>query len=356
MKITPVLIPLFIILITLGTCSKKEKIPIAIMTRLEAGSIEGSSVVNTAKLFLEDHKNNAFEIIFFDDGCRTYTTAKTYQDIKKRGIKLLITTHISTCALAIRDQVNRDKTLTFETSATTDKLSKMDDYIFRNIPDVEKEQKNIAGYINSKGFRRLLIIRDTDNHEYTEPALKYFRAGLMQKETAVIDISIAKVNHGELLGKMKQYDFGSLYLLIGSNASGVGAIAQLAATIRPGLPIMYTPWVKSPVVLETAGTAIHHSIIPSHYPPRMEDLKKNAYIDRFKKRFGHSPISISLNVYSALEIIHQSIAAGNRDPDSIKKHILEKKIFHTEFGTVTFDKYGDADNPLYYITDITREF
>ncbi|HSV98231.1 MAG TPA: ABC transporter substrate-binding protein [Spirochaetota bacterium] len=354
-KISVILIITFLLSLA-GSCSKKEKISIAIKTSLEARSIEGLSVVNAAKLFLEDYKCDNIEIIFFDDGCRSKKTVEAYEEVKKSGIKILITTHISTCAIAIYDQLNRDGVLTFSTAATTDKLSRMDDYIFRNIQDVGKEQKRIAEYINTNGFNRLLIIRDTDNSDYTDPAIKYFREGLRSREVAVIDISIAKVDHGDLLLKMKRYNFSSLYLLMGSNASGVGAIAQLASSIRPGMRIMYTPWVKSPLILETAGSSIRHSVIPSHYPPKNVNARKDAYISRFKERFGSSQIFIGLNVYSALEILYQCISAGEKDPDAIKKYILNKKTFQTEFGTLTFDEFGDVDRPLYFITEISKEF
>lgn len=64
-------------------CSKKEKTTVAIMTKLEAGSIVGSSEINAAKLFLEDHKIDNIEIFPIDDSWNPEKAVAAYKEIKK---------------------------------------------------------------------------------------------------------------------------------------------------------------------------------------------------------------------------------------------------------------------------------
>jgi len=336
-------------------CGEKEKVTVAIMTKLEAGSIVGSSEINAARLFIEDHGIKDIEIFPIDDAWEPKKAKAAYEEVKKRGIKLLITSHISTCAVAISDAINRDRTLTFVAGAATDKLSRKDDYILRNIQDVEGEQESIAGYISAMPQKKLLVIRDLDNDGYTVPALEHFLK-FMKGQPRVIDISIRKLDLGDLEAKMKKENFDVLYLLIGGYKSTSGSIAQLAVKIRPNCAIVFTPWMKTPALLETTGGAVKNSIVPSHYPPRAKSPAVNNYIERFKKKFGYPPTFISLNVYSALQIISEAVSAGKRTPDEIRDYVLKKKHFTTDFGAIAFDDFGDVRMPLYFITDLTVEF
>lgn len=336
-------------------CGKKEKITVAIMTKLESGSIVGSSEINAARLFIEEHQVNNIEIFPIDDAWEPEKAKAAYEEVRKRGIKLLITSHISTCAVAISDAINRDHVLAFVTGATTDALSRKDDYILRNVQDVEGEQESIAHYINTMPRKNLLVIRDMDNEGYTVPALRYFQNYLKTRHR-VIDISIKKLDLGDLETKMRTEGFDAVYLLIGGYKSIAGSIAQLAVKIRPDCTIMFTPWMKTPALLESTGRAIRNAIVPSHYRPRTDSPAINDYIERFKTKYGYPPTFISLNVYGALQIISEAIAAGNRTPDAIRSYILKKKEFRTDFDTITFDEYGDVRMPLYFVKDVATEF
>jgi branched-chain amino acid transport system substrate-binding protein len=344
-----------IALFSLLSCGNSEKTTVAIMTKLESGSIVGSSEINAARLFLEEHRTKNIEIFPVDDAWEPKKTKLAYEEVRRRGIRILITSHVSTCALAIRDEINRDHVITFVTGATTDLLSGKNDYIFRNIQDVRYEQISIAEYINGLSRKKLLVIRDTDNDGYTVPALKYLQANL-KRQAPVIDISINRLDLDALAGKMKRHNFDVLYLLIGGYKSVSGSIAQLAKKLRPDTVIIYTPWMKTPSLLETAGKTIKDSIVPSHYPPRAETPAINDYVERFKKRFGYSPTFISLNVYSALQIVSEALAMGKRSPEEMRDYILNKRTFKTDLGDITFDEYGDTRMPLYFITDLSKEF
>ena len=344
----------FIIIVIFSGCGKKEKVKIAIMTKLSTASIVGSSEINASKLFLEKNNEKNIEIYTYDDQWLPEEAIKQYNKVKEDGINILITSHVSSCIVAIEEMINQDKILTFVTGATTDVISNKDDFIFRNIQDVKSEQISIANYMAEK-FHNLLIIRDIDNYAYTEPALKYFLENFTNNYK-IIEISISNLNLDNLRQVLSGLSFDSVYLLIGGYQVNAGSVAQLVNIYQPGLPIMYTPWMKSPTLLETAGKTIEHSVIPSHYPPLGEHPKILDYLDDYEMKFGSIPTYISLNVYTALEIIHQAIKSGNKTPEKIKEYILKNRKFETSFSEIFFNDYGDIEAELYFITDIKKEF
>ncbi|MBP7736235.1 MAG: amino acid ABC transporter substrate-binding protein [Spirochaetes bacterium] len=333
-----------------------SRVKVAVMTKLEAGSIVGSSEINASKLFLDDNNVNNMEIIPLDDGWNPARAVEAYGELEKRGIRILVTSHTSNCALALEKLIQRDHVLTFVTGAATPLLKDKDDYIIRNIQDVGSEQKSIAEYINGLPGDGIIIIRDTDNNAYTGPALDHFKRHLKKQISGIIEISIGKFNIDDINRLIRNRGFGIAYLLIGGYNVASGSIAQAIRSVNPKAPIIFTPWMKTPTLLDTLGDAVNNSVMPSHYPPRKPGGPIDEYFKRFKERFGYSPTYISLNVYTALEILHDAVSAGHRDPDSIRRYIINRKKFKTRFNTIVFDKEGDVNAPLYFITDITKEF
>lgn len=347
-----------IIILALGlviSCSSRPPIKIAIMTKLVSASTVGSSEINATRIFIEDNNINDIEIMPYDDQWNPDHAKKQYDIIRNQQIQFMITSHISACLVAIEADINRDRILTFATGATTDKVSGKNDFIFRNVVDVEKEQKSIAEYMNGN-FNKLLIIRDSDNNAYTEPAMNHFKKNFKSEIVRIIDVSMDKLDLEALRKEIISLKFESVYLLIGGYKVHSGTIAQLCRQIKSDCPIMYTPWMKSPILLETAGSSLAGSILPSHYPPRGQYKPVDDYIDEYVKKYGDAPTFISLNVYSALDILNQIHKAGITKAEEAKDYILKTKTFNTRFGKITFNEYGDVDAPLYFITDIRKEF
>jgi len=355
-KITLVMLGL-IMAVALSGCGNDAPVKVAVMTKLDTGSIVGISEVDGARFFLEQNNIQNIEIIPFDDAWDPEKTKEVYQEIRAQGIDIIVTSHTSTCSLALKELVDAegDEVLIFNTGATSDKLSGQDDMFIRNVVDVHTEQRFIAEAINAAAWPKLLIVRDIDNAGYVDPALTYFKQ-YYRAPVQVLDVSMKKMQMEELRSQLTASGFQSLYLLVGGYQTNAGAVAQLARTLVPDCPIMYTPWLKTPTIIETAGTSLSGSLMPAHYPPRGTDAAIDAYVDAFKNRYGYSPTFISLNVYQAIEILQQGLDAGLRSPAELKQFVLEQDSIETTFGKISFDEYGDSQSPLYFITDIAKEF
>jgi len=338
-------------------CGGEAPVKVAVMTKLDTGSIVGISEVDGARFFLEQNNIDNIEIIPFDDAWDPDKTRKVYQEIRAQGIDIIVTSHTSTCSLAMKELADAEgeDVLIFVSGATSNKLSGQDDMLLRNVADVETEQRFIAEAIRAAAWPNLLIVRDIDNLGYVDPALAFFKK-YYPAPMQVLDVSMSNMQMETLRSQLAASGFQSLYLLVGGYQTNAGAVAQLARTMVPDCPIMYTPWLKTPTILETAGSSLEGSLMPAHYPPRGTDPAIDAYVDAFKDRYGYSPTFISLNVYQAIEILEQGLAAGFYSPAELKRFILEQDSVKTTFGEVAFDEYGDTQAQLYFITDIAKEF
>ena len=343
--------------LTLSGCKAETPVKVAIMSKLEAGSLVGISEVDAAKYFLEKKGMDSIEFIPFDDGWDPSRIPDVYKEVRAQGIDIIITSHTSTCALELKkltDQEPED-VLVLVTGSTTDALSDIKDNNLRFVQDVIQEQNSIADRILEESFERLVIVRDMDNDKYAVPALEYFEKRY-DRPFDVLDISVSNLDLNGIGQYLEAEDFDAVYTLIGGNHTISGAISQVAWKTNPQVRVFFTPWNNAPVILDTAGPAIERCTMASHYPPKAESPVTENYFNGFYDQFQYKPTYNSLHVYKAIDVLSQAIAAGNRTPVAIQEWILTQAEFETDLGPISFNEYGDTSLGLYFIDDVAREY
>ncbi len=332
-----------------------RKVVIAVMSRLKEGSRTGASAVNAARMAVEKSGLSNVEIFPIDNDWEPALSLEAVKTLKNKGINLLVSMSNSSNTMAIRDFVNDNKILTFVTASTTDKISGMDDYILRNIQNVEVEQKSIAEKINEFKGPKLLIIRDLDNAAYTDRAIIHFRS-FSKKDLRVIDIHLKDIDTDLLRKKVMEQAYDNAYLLMDFEIFTVGLILQLVSGINPEAKIFLNPWVGSPTLVSAAGKSIENALMGSHFPPRKKSIVVRNFMNEYLSRFGDYPFNNAMKVYMAMEIYLEAIAAGNHTPDEIKRYIIDKGNFDTRFEKTRLDRFGDSTSPLFFISDVREEF
>jgi len=347
-------------LVTLFAGCTQQKIQVALLTKLDAGSIIGTSEIAAVKEFERTHPKSIIKIVPIDDGWDPVRTKEAYGTVRNNDINFLITSHTSTCAVEIANDINQDKRLTIIAGATTTALSGKDDFILRIIPDANQEQREIAHKITELVPKRLLIIRDLSNPGYTIPAQETFLTEFKRLNPFVQiesqDIDVNQLILSDLDGIFSETDFDVLYLLIGGYKNIAGNIAQYFYQFQPNTIIIFTPWMNNKELVNTAGPALAHAIIPSLFPSRSVDPNIEAYMSSIETYFRLSPTIISLKVYQALELFNQAFSAGATTPIKAKTYLLSQKSIETRLGPVTFDAYGESSETYYFISDIPGEF
>jgi hypothetical protein len=203
---------------------------VALVTRSSSGSVVGSSEVNAGVLFSEENPDSRIRILYRDDQWDTSQTRQVISTARSEGIRFFITSHPSKCAVAVEDLFRDDtEALLLVTASTTDQLTGRDDGILRVVPDVTLEQREIARHVAQSGVRRILVVQDTGNRPYTDPAYRVFSEELAARghiEVLRREVLVANYRPADLeLFFADSADL--LYILAGSYQPAVGTIAQL---------------------------------------------------------------------------------------------------------------------------------
>jgi branched-chain amino acid transport system substrate-binding protein len=331
---------------------QRQPIPVAIgidMPLTAGGAIDPSDR-NAADLYKEEHPDSLIQIR------NTYNNADPRQapvEIKQamdQGIRFFVNTQASSLAVECLTLFDSDRALSINISATSTRLSDRDDYFLRLIPDLRREQIAVARSVARLPGRRLLVLQDTSNLAYTDPALNVFRQELARHggswQLQVKRLRFTDYQPTQLQAVLEQ-PFDGLYVLGGSFLPSIGNMAQQFHHAHPQAPIMLTPWARSAVVLSHSGDAAKRILQTSPYPDVARDQRLRSYLDRFRSRFGYEPYAMSIGTRQALELLDQAFARGHRSPKAVKSYLLSQPVHHTSLGTIRLNRFGDSQNQLY---------
>jgi branched-chain amino acid transport system substrate-binding protein len=264
--------------------------------------------------------------------------------LKRRGVRFFITTQASSHAVPSLSQFSTGDALAINVSAVSDQLSGKNDFFFRIVPDVVQEQQAMARELHQLPGQRVLVLQAIGNLAWSDPAFSYFSAEL--KRLGGWQVTRRKLRVTEFAPKRDRHllegDFDALYLLAGAFLPPIGNISQLFHQLHPNKPILLTHWARSPAIVESAGPASANSLVVSPYPARRDDPVVQRYFQRFEKRFGYTPYSMTIGTSQAVEILDQAFRSGATTPAQVKRYLLERPVHHTSFGPVRFDRHGDV--------------
>jgi branched-chain amino acid transport system substrate-binding protein len=308
------------------------------------GAVIDPSDRNSADLFLESHPRSRIRLVNHFNPPDPAAAPGSIEALRRRGLELFVTTQASNQAVPSLPLFADGKALAINVSAVSNALSGRNDFFLRIVPDLTAEQRAIARELNRLQGGRLLVLQDTGNRAYTDPAFRAFAAELRRSGRWRIErreLAISRFDPSSQRGLLEG-DFDALYILGGAFMPIIGNLSQLFHQQNPAAPILLTPWARSPQVAASAGPAAARIRQVSTYPARSQDRQVDAFLQRFERRFGYTPYAMALGTHQALELLEQALASGAASPAAVKRYLLSKREHTTSFGPVRFDANGDV--------------
>jgi len=332
--------------------STPEAIAVGVDAPLAPRELFDPTEVNTLGLYLEEHPDSRIRPIqIYHEEFKPERAVAAFRDALNQGVRFFVTIQNSASAVATLSLFEDSRALIINTTSTTPALTGRDDFVLRIIPDAEREQRAIAREIQRLPGQRLLVLQDTGNRPYTDPAFAVLAAELRaQGRWRIVHhpLKVSAYKPADLRALMAR-EHDALYILAGSYLPAIGNIAQLFHYYHPTAPILLTPWARSPTILEKAGDAIDRIILPGHFGPRRLVGSLDDFYRRFEARFGFEPMATAIGVRQALELLDQAFARGHDTPEKVKDYLLATPKHQTSLGLVAFDSYGDASGDLYFL-------
>lgn len=330
----------------------KETVRLGLITPL-TGDVKtfGESCKNGFLAAIDDYaKTGRYQIspvIADDRNDATEGTNAALKLITQDRVLGLIGPLTSKVAVPVSELAEKNKVPMITGSATNPKVTVYDNrrksYIFRAC-FIDPFQGRVAADFALRDLKAktAAVLFDVGN-DYSKGLAEFFKATFVKGQGQIV---------GYESYQKDDVDFSALITKLGLKKPEVifipdyyNKVALIAKQVREnGLKatLMGGDGWDSPELVKIGGSAIIGNYFTNHYSPERKDKVAEAFINKYKQRYGQVPDSLAALGYDATMIFLQALdKAPKPTPEEIRKGLAGLKGFKGVTGTISFDANGD---------------
>ncbi len=304
----------------------------------KAGGIGGRQV----ELIVKDDHNDPALVRSIDEG------------LIDSGVTAIIGHMTSVTAVASLPVVDSGKALIITPTATADVLSRRDDMMITVMSPVgAMAEVQAVTAINRLNIKRMAIIYDSSNPEYTQNWVKAFSASYQQLGGRIVRtlsfISGSNVAYENLANEAA--GFRPAGVLIVAGAVDAAMFGQWLRKTGLTVPLFSSSWAMTADFIQHGGQAVEGSLFSSSFSPDDNSQTYSQFVHNYQERFGMPPNYAAAYSYEAVQILAAGIGqAGSTQPQAVKKAILAQGRFSGLRGELTINAAGDVSRVCRMVT------
>jgi branched-chain amino acid transport system substrate-binding protein len=343
---------LFISLLLAGYSLAKEVIKIGLITPL-TGDVKtfGESTKNAFNIALEEYaKTGKYKIepvIADDRNDPTEGANAALKLITQDKVLAIIGPLTSKVSIPVSEIANSNKIPMITGTATNPRVTisdgKRKPYVFRACY-IDPFQGTVGANFALKDLKAktAAVLYDVGN-DYSKGLAEYFKATFTKGGGTIVAYESYQKD---------DVDFSALITKIGMKKPEViyipdyyNKVALIAKQLREkglkGAMIGGDGW-DSPELVKIGGMAIVGGYFTNHYSPDRKDPIADAFIKKYKEKFGAPPDALGALGYDSTVMLLKVIDSVKKPtPDEIMKALSTVKNFKGVTGAISFDKNGD---------------
>jgi branched-chain amino acid transport system substrate-binding protein len=248
----------------------------------------------------------------------------------------------STSALAVRDRAKELKVPSISPTATNDKVTLKNEYMFRACFNDSFQGRIVAGYaFKDLGIKTAAVFKDL-NSDYSKGLAasfkKHFEA-LGGQVLAEESYQQRDPDFGAQLKKVKDSGAGLLFVpgyppdvpLIIKQAKALGVTARLCGA---------DGW-DDPTVINGSGDGVAGCFLVGAFAREDGRPAVKRFVEAFTKRGGAAPGTFEASGYDSMSLLAEAMKKGTTRAE-IRDGLAGIKGFEAVTGTITIDPEGDA--------------
>lgn len=340
-------------LVFTGFSLAKDVVKIGLITPL-TGDVKtfGESTKNAFNIALEEYaktgKYRIEPIIADDRNDPTEGANAALKLISQDNVLAIIGPLTSKVAIPVSEIANSNKTPMISGTATNPKVTisdgKRKPYVFRACY-IDPFQGTVGANFALRDLKAktAAVLYDVGN-DYSKGLAEYFKTTFSKGGGNIVAYESYQKD---------DVDFSALITKVGMKKPEViyipdyyNKVALIAKQIREkGLKsalIGGDGW-DSPELIKIAGNAIVGGSFTNHYSPDRKDPVADAFIKKYKEKFGNVPDALGALGYDSTVMLLKVLDKVKKpNQEEIMKALASVKNFKGVTGTISFDKNGDA--------------
>lgn len=337
--------------IALTACSSKEPIRIGFVGGTSGRVADlGISGRDAVQLAIEACNRvggidgRPVQLIIKNDEQNPDLARQAVKDLVGQEVAAIVGPMTSDMAMAVAPLLNEARIITVSPTATTQKLSGLDDYFLR-VSSTTREYagKSARYHVNSGTMRRIAATYTLSNRSFCENWLENFAAVFNENGGEIITtIGFATDKGGSFLNVARELlAAGPDGILIVANSMDSALFCQQIRKLDAAIPITLADWGATERLLELGGNAVEGVTVVQTFDrdspaPRYQEFRK-AYFERYQREPGFP------GVYShdAVQVVLTTLRSQKKS-QNLKETILKIKTFEGLQGAFSFDEFGDV--------------
>ena len=310
------------------------------------GAYHGQQELKGLQLAAEKLQNEGVHITFIaeDSKAKPADAVTAVQKlIHADNVDFIIGDSWSSTTVAFVPVTNQQKKLTISPIAVLDELSN-DDLFFRTIPSVRSMVVPLAEHAyKNMGIRRVAILRqDTPfgvehANSFREEFTKLGGKIILEEKFDLFQEDV----RSEIL-KAKEQNPDAIFNL---HATGprLGAMMKQARELGIDVRWLSSFGAENTPLVQTYGNIVDGLVYP--YPFDLSDADTR-FVNSYTQKYNELPDLGAANAYDALMLLGHAVGEVGKDPNAVKKYLLNIKNYPGASGKISFDKNGDVQKNI----------
>lgn len=339
------------VIIGVLSCNDKHEVKIGVILPLTGDYAEyGNNIKNALEICYEDINQEpskyTYKLIFEDDQAQPKTAISVINKlIFTDRVKYVIGGFTSSSSVAIYPIAEQNKVLLFSPSSSTPELTYNTPYFFRNWPSDETQVKAYAEYIYQKFGKKDVstVYSLSDYGMFANDIFSKYFTEIGGNSKGQYGYYPNNKDFRTIIAKVKKAMPDAVMLL--GYYSEMGQFLKQSKNLGLNVQFFGQEGIESNNLIEIAKEGAEGLI---YFVPNFDSNNESAirFVDNYKRKFGREPEVFGAHAYDVLKIYWSLIEQFGDNPEIIKSEITNIKDYNGISGITSFDKDGNAIQPL----------
>ncbi len=278
---------------------------------------------------------------------------RAFERLIGKGIRIIIGPMLSQPAIAIMPVIEKLNVVVISPTVSTSRLSKRKDNFFRIIPDSSCKARALGLFaLHTRGVKKICIVQDTSNLEYTSDFIKHFLKPYDSAGINPICLVPFRTYKGIPLINQQIEDllrFEPEGVVVAASTIDAAIIARKLWDKNSHVIIFAANWAKSYNFIANVGTPIYEiyfeDIAPGNPSERLKTFK-----EKYFNTYGRIASVGAIQGYDTAMLLAYVMEKAGTNIIDIKHQLTRIKKFPGLYSSISVNAYGDAIRPSFIHT------
>jgi len=339
------------IVAALIACSEKPPIILGFAASLSGKDyMMGVEGRNAAELFIKEINaaggvsGRRLELAIRDLRSDDATVIPVTRELADSGASLIVGYYTSATAIAALPVSEASGVPLISPSATSGALAGKPDGFYRTIMSSDNDIHLLAADIESRGFKRVLLLAASWNEPYADTyALPLRRYVDVVMDIRFNDIDSIDFEAIRFLKVNPQTSYDAVFIV--ASSLDTGTIAQELSVRGLSAPLYVSGWAGNDDLVVYGGSAVDGAVFVHQTDPADPGIAVMA--EHYRAAFKVDPGFSAIQTWDAMLFACAAIEKARGVPGAIGGALRSIRSFEGLAGTIAIDEFGDARRMLY---------